>query len=359
MRISQVLVGAGPGDAVTGAALSIQALLEAGGQPSEIYGWHIDPRLADRVRPLPSFPRGEVDPGDDLVVLHVSIGQPEVSSWLRQGRERLVVCYHNISPSAAFVDPDPTFAGLLDLGRRDLVELRERTELALADSAYNAAELVALGYRDVRVSPLVYDPRRLTEVVPHPPTVNHLQEAIDGPIVLAVGQLLPHKRPDWLIQAFFALSTYLVPEASLILAGAHRLPRYTAAIRVFLRELNLGRVWLTGHVSDEELAAFYRHADVFVTASEHEGFCAPLLEAMAFDVPVLARDFAAVGETLGNGGLLLAADDPPEVMAEALATLIETPATSRALAARGRRRLADFPAGQAERTFVEHLRSLR
>jgi glycosyltransferase involved in cell wall biosynthesis len=359
MRISQVVVGAGPGDAVTGAALSIQALLAAEGQPSEVYGWHIDPRLADRVRPLTSFPRDETDPGDDLVVLHVSIGQPEVSSWLRQGRERLVVCYHNISPSAAFADHDPAFARLLDLGRQDLIEIQERTELALADSAYNAAELVALGYRDVRVSPLVYDPRRLTGITPHPPTANHLQEAIDGPIVLAVGQLLPHKRPDWLIEAFFTLSTYLVPEANLILAGAHRLPRYTAAVQVFLKELNLGRVWLTGHVSDEELAAFYRHADVFVTASEHEGFCAPLLEAMAFDVPVVARDFAAVGETLGDGGLLLAAGDPPEVMAEALAAVIETPATSQELVRRGRRRLADFPPGQAERTFVEHLRSIR
>jgi hypothetical protein len=151
MRISQVLVGAGPGDAVTGEALAIQTLLADEGLASEVYGWHIDPRMADQVHPLRSSPPSERRP-EDMVILHVSIGQPEVSSWVLEGPERLIIRYHNISPAAAFEDHDPTFARLLVLGRADLTTYRERAELALADSAYNAAELVALGYRDVRGS---------------------------------------------------------------------------------------------------------------------------------------------------------------------------------------------------------------
>ena len=62
------------------------------------------------------------------------------------------------------------------------------------------------------------------------------------------------------------------------------------------------RFWFTGPVPDEDLAAFYRWADVYVSLSEHEGFCVPLVEAMAADVPILAYAAGAVPETLGGAG---------------------------------------------------------
>ena len=68
------------------------------------------------------------------------------------------------------------------------------------------------------------------------------------------------------------------------------MPRYYAQVRALIAEFQMlpDRFWFTGPVPDEDLAAFYRWADVYVSLSEHEGFCVPLVEAMAADVPVLA-----------------------------------------------------------------------
>ncbi len=73
----------------------------------------------------------------------------------------------------------------------------------------------------------------------------------------------------------------------------------------FSDRLELRHIDFPGHVSTEELVAFYRVADVFLCMSEHEGFCAPLLEAFQMGVPVIAYDAAAVAETLGGAGILV------------------------------------------------------
>jgi glycosyltransferase involved in cell wall biosynthesis len=151
------------------------------------------------------------------------------------------------------------------------------------------------------------------------------------------------------------LTTYSRPDAHLALVGAPRLPRYTASIELLLHELHLPGAWIPGRVSDEELAAYYRRADLFVTASEHEGFCAPLLEAMAFGVPVLARSFAAVPETAGDAAVLLDPDDGPLVMAEAMDEMLGDKALRDDLVARGRRRVQDFNPEASRATVLQHL----
>ena len=91
------------------------------------------------------------------------------------------------------------------------------------------------------------------------------------------------------------------------------------ALMAEFRFLN-DRFVFTGPVSDEELAVYYRHAAVYISLSEHEGFCVPLVEAMAADVPVLAYAAAAVPDTLGGAGVQFAPKDL-EYAAELLGAL--------------------------------------
>ncbi len=86
---------------------------------------------------------------------------------------------------------------------------------------------------------------------------------------------------------------------------------YYAQVRALIAEYRMlpDRFWFTGPVPDEDLAAYYRWADAYVSLSEHEGFCVPLVEAMATDVPVLAYAAGAVPETLGGAGVLFAPKD--------------------------------------------------
>jgi glycosyltransferase involved in cell wall biosynthesis len=173
-------------------------------------------------------------------------------------------------------------------------------------------------------------------------------------MILFVGQLLPHKRPDFLLQAFHVLSTYMVPEAHLALVGPARLAPYRRALESLVGELNLD-AHITGWVNEPELAAFYRAATCFVSASEHEGVCVPLLEAMAFDVPVMARAFAAIPETMDDAGLLLPSDDGPLTLAEGMFRIVSDPGLRRELVGRGRARLEAFDPKAAKATFLTHL----
>jgi glycosyltransferase involved in cell wall biosynthesis len=355
MEIHQVVVTASPGDAITNAAFETRKLLRRDGGSSNLYARFIDPKLLGDVLPLDNFPA----PRPDLAILyHASIGQAEVTRFLLRRPEPLAMLYHNMSPAEPFAPYDPGFAALLEQGRRELEMLRERVSLPLAVSCFNAADLESHGYRDVKVAPLIVDPSRLLEVTPHPKTVRW-QGEIPGPVLLFVGQLLPHKQPHVLLQAFHALCTYLLPEAHLFLIGAPRLPRYKEVLQFFIEELNLTHCGIImSPVSEAELAAYYRRADAFVTLSEHEGFCVPLLEAMAFEKPILARACGAIPATLEDAGLMIGPDDGTLVAAEAMYEILTNEPLRKDLVERGRVRLRHFHPDKARAILLDHLSSL-
>jgi glycosyltransferase involved in cell wall biosynthesis len=358
VQFHQVLVTASPDDAISHAAFEIRDLLRQAG-PSEIFAHHIHPSVADEVLKLERLDRyPDHEPRSDVLLYHASIGDPTVHEFITARAERLVLVYHNISPAEAYASYNPSFAGLLEAGRRDLALLRDRVTLALADSAFNASELIALGYPDVRVSPLIIDSSALHSVDLDEATTNHLNTRVEGPLILFVGQILPHKRPELLVQAFHVLSTYLIPEAKLVLVGNTRISRFSEAVQTQIAELGLSGAWLTGTVPPSTLRSFYERADLFATASDHEGFCVPLLEAMSFDLPVVARATTAIPETLAGAGLLVDREDGPIVLAEALAEVITNGELRAELVRSGHGRLDAFDPDRARGTLLEHLLSV-
>ncbi|HET6810452.1 MAG TPA: glycosyltransferase [Acidimicrobiales bacterium] len=358
-RIDQLVVSAVPGDAITTAALELQPLLAQMG-PSGLYARYIHPDMEHRFE----FPeaRAALDPTGrdrDVIVYHASIGEPTLRDVLLRGPERLVVNYHNVSPAEVFRPFDAEFAGRLEAGREEVAVLAGRAVLALANSAYSAAELTAVGYKRVRVAPLLPDWQRLLSASVPTEVQHRVDTFAEGPVVLFVGQLLPHKRPDFLVQTAHVLTTYLRGDARLVLVGAARLPRYEQTVRTTVAELNLDRyVELTGAVTDAELAAWYRRADVFFSASEHEGLGIPLIEAMAFDVPVVARDRAAVPETVGDAALLLPGSGSCLLAAEAINRVLADRTLRTGMIERGRARLADFDPARSRATFRDQLTEL-
>ncbi len=356
MSVDQILVGAAPGDAVTGIALAMRDLLRLDG-PSEVYARYRDPVLAGDIHTLDELPVARRS-ADDVLVYHASIGEPDVMAFLDGRPERLVVHYHNMTPARFFRPFDKRLADLLEIGRGELAALRPRVSGALADSRYNADELEALGYHDVRVvAPPVDFPGLLSQ-----PTDPSLQRHIDlhhqGPRILFVGQLLPHKRPDVLLGAAHILRTYFDIPVFLVIAGTPRVPSYAAALQRFVVESNLAGVWLAGPQSPSRLATFFRHSDILVTASEHEGFCVPLLEAMAFGLPVVARAAAAIPETMGDAGVLLPVDAGPALFAEVIAELLDDPTLRIELETRGYERVLDFDLAQTRAAMHATVREL-
>jgi glycosyltransferase involved in cell wall biosynthesis len=355
MAVHQLLVGASPGDAVTNAALGLRSLLRRIG-PSDVFANYMEPELEGDVLPLRDLAARRAQPGD-VLVYHASIGEPDVAALLLERRERLMLVFHNIAPAAHFATVDPYLAARLAGGWVELAALAGRVDLALAVSAFNAAELAGVGYDGVEVWPLPLDPAAWLATEPDGPTAERLAREADRPLVLFVGQLHPHKRVDLLLSAFCVLQTYLTPEARLAVVGATRNVGYARGIEALARELNLD-VTFTGRVTDAELAAWYGAASAFATMSEHEGIGIPMLEAMAHGVPVVARSWAAIPETLAGAGLLLPADAGPLLVAEALECVTSDEGSRKVLIDGGRERVAALDAEAAQVAFLRHLGAL-
>lgn len=351
--IHQVLVGAGKTDAITNMARSLANVLRETGE-STIFARHPAPGLED-VHPLDEFPRQDAE----LVVFHASTGDPDVFTLLEQEVGRIVLIFHNIAPAELFDTVDPRRAEALREGWRELRKLQPKVCLAIADSTHNAECLASLGYADVTVVPAGVDAQRLQRLTPDPAMWHRLANDAQGPLITYVGQAVPHKRPEVLVQAMYLLTRHVEVFPSLAVVGPPTVPVVNAAALEQARVLRVPGCLFYGQVTDEELAALYRRSTLFVTASMHEGLCIPVLEAMAAGVPVIARAVGALPETVGSAGLLLPESAGPEHFAEAILRLMEDPDLRASLAYAGRQRLSEFSTAASEDAFRELVAGVR
>ncbi len=305
--------------------------------------------MRDEVRP---FAADESRAGD-LTIFHYALPSPMTAAFaaLPHGR---VLQYHNITPAHFFADYQPEVFRIAALGRRDLATLVGHTDVALGDSDYNRRELEALGFTRTGVMPIAVDVRRLTDAPPHPALERILDDGLTN--FLFVGRIVPNKRVDDIIRLAEVYKRLIDANYRFIFVGrTEGIPRYYAAVRALAARLQMlpERFLFTGPVTDWELAAYYRTASVYLSLSEHEGFCVPLVEAMASGVPVFAYDAGAVGETLGGAGISWSPKDL-EIAAELLGQVAFDPALRARVIERQYRRLDDF----SEDRMVERLKAL-
>jgi glycosyltransferase involved in cell wall biosynthesis len=227
------------------------------------------------------------------------------------------------------------------LGRVQLRELAGRADALAGVSEFNAGELREVSGRDAAVIPVLFDPTRLGPSGP--------AERAGPPTVLFVGRLAPHKRQDLIIRAFARFRRRHRPDARLALVGTPLSPSYRRELEQLAEGLAPGAVTFESGLSSQELAQRYRSAHVLLCLSEHEGFCIPLLEAFHFGLPVVARNAAAVGEVVGDAGVLLDHEDGLATVAELLELVVGDQELQAELRVRGQARLDHFdPARTAQ-----------
>jgi glycosyltransferase involved in cell wall biosynthesis len=299
-QVHQMLASLSFGDAISNEALRIQEILRSRGYQSEIFAESMHSAMRSRARPLWDYQ--EVSSSDNVLILHFSIGAG-VSNFAYRLPDRLLLIYHNITPARWFAPYQPRLARLCYHGRRELAIFPQQTRLALGVSEFNRAELEAMGFHPTGVLPLLQDRELLT--TPPSPTILRMFDD-DKTNFLFVGRVIPNKRFEDLIKVFYVYQKFIDPKSRLLLVGEFRgFERYFDALVRLAHELGLKDVVFTGHVDTDDLVAYCQLADLFVSLSEHEGFCAPLLEAFRFGVPVMAFDAGAVPETLSGGGVLI------------------------------------------------------
>jgi glycosyltransferase involved in cell wall biosynthesis len=336
-RVTQLLAAAAPGDAVTGQALAWDRLLRAWGHETMLVAEHVHRDLAGSVRRFD----GLDGLGEGPLILHYSIWSAVVPAAL-DAQGPLAVCYHNVTPGRLLRAFSPALADDCDRARAALPRLGPRARALVADSTFNADELASAGAVGAAVVPLLLD---------HGAPPDRAAPPAGAPSVISVGRIVPNKRLEDVIRAFAIFQREHAPEAALTLVGgAGGFERYRKALEGLARRAG-ARVRLTGWLAEDALNRAYAEGDAYLCMSEHEGFCAPLVEALAHGLPVVARDAGAVRETLGGAGIVIERD--LGLAAEALAEVVGSEGTRRGLQAAARRRLAELaPEVVAERLRV-------
>src|SRR2546430_6377965 len=324
------------GDAVGNDCLELQRIFWSAGVRSDLFASEAKPEMRAFTR---SWDELELIRGrDGLLLVHHSIGTQAVPRVLATPARKAIV-YHNITPGHYFAGLNDYLRTYADLGREQLKELAKVAEFGIADSEYNRKELEGAGVANSAVVPALVD----WEDFDRPPDPEVARELADErTAILTVGQILPHKAVHDVVAAF---AKYRESDrtAHLYLVGPTAMSgSYLDRVRGDIRRLGLeNAVTLTGSVTIEQLVAYYRGATAFLTLSEHEGFCVPLLEAMRSGLPVVANAAAAIPETLGDAGILLEGKSP-EKIAAAIERAVGDGALRRELIEKGHRRVEEF-----------------
>jgi glycosyltransferase involved in cell wall biosynthesis len=340
-----------PRDATGDHTLALRDTLRAAGYRSDIYVEAAHDDLWPEATYFEAYP-GHARP-DDLLVYQLSTASP-LAEFLLGRPERVALDYHNITPAHFYEGWEDHTTAKVTLARDQVAALAPAAVLGIADSAFNAAELRALGCPDTEVIPIL-----VTEGEAGAPARPRRAGGHDGPTVLLfVGRLSPNKAQHRLVEALWLYRRFYDPEARLHLVGPPSTPAYAEAVFELADALGLAHAVRHGvDLSAAELSSWYADADVFVCLSDHEGFCIPLLEAMRAGLPVVALGAGAVPETLGRAGVLLDSARPG-VVAAAVDRVVADPGLADALATAGRHRLGDFDPAVTRARFVQVLGAL-
>ena len=334
-EIHQILPTLAYGDAISNQGIAIRDYLRGSGFSSDIYAEHIDDQMAHEGTP---FRKRSISKHAG-VLYHHSIGS-ELTEFAIDHPGPKCLVYHNITPDRFYVSYRKDFAEILRKGREDLNRLAAYFRLSVGDSSFNILELQRAGFQQPSVLPIIVSPEKWIHDV-NGNLMNNLQDHVTN--LLFVGRISPNKCQHDLIKGFYEYIR-LDSVVRLILVGyIEQNDPYYEFLRDTIRNHGLDQhVILTGNVSESDLQAYYQTAHLIWSMSEHEGFCVPLIEAMWFDVPVLAFKSTAVPETLKTAGILFKSKEDLKAVAALAKLMVHDKPLRKMVIEAQRKRRSDF-----------------
>ena len=332
---------------MTNGMLFTQSILREIGFASEIFVEHVAPELAEKLKPYRSW---NPTPSD-VLLLHHSMGH-DLDDWIDKLPSKKILVYHNITPPEFFA-PDSPFRHYSAKGLEQLHRFRASIHSAIADSELNADDLRAAGYRNVEVIPLLVDVQALWNKPWNHELVRRESEVFT---VLFVGRIAPNKCQHELVTVATWLRRVLRRPFQVVCVGSYdETDPYFQRILAEVAAAGLSdRFHFTGKVSEADLYGWYRAAAAFLCLSEHEGFGVPLIEAMTFDLPVIACRTSNIESTLGGAGLLVTEKNLGAI-AGLLCVLADDRALRRVVVSGQRARLKEFNAYDLARRLSGYL----
>jgi glycosyltransferase involved in cell wall biosynthesis len=328
-RVAVVTSHLSLGDAVSNDVVGMCDALQRRGFEARMYagGWDFTETKVYDVSEIYEF---LTDPAD-LLIYHYSIGWNPGLELLRKLKCRTAIKYHNVTPPEFFAGISQWHEEKCLEGRLEIEEIaRAGCDIYLADSEYNREDLLLEGVAEEKcfvVAPF-HRIERLQRIEPDLDVLDKYRDGVTN--ILMVGRVAPNKGHVDLIEAFATYHHDYNRNSRLLIVGKEvpAFETYSRRLRELLTyTLSEDVVSLMGEVSDSALKAYYLLSSVFAIASEHEGFCVPLVEAMSMKVPVVAYASSAITALVGGAGFVLK-ERHPFLMAEAIDRLVRDEALS-------------------------------
>lgn len=333
-----------PYDAIGNDVRGMAAALRTAGYQVDVFAEEIEKSCADDGRVLDLHDRRRWQDSRSILIYHHSMAWPKGEELLHAAATKLVVRYHNITPARFFSRYSEAHYRACkdgDASTRRLARLPRAW--FLGDSSFNCEELVRLGAPAARTMPLApfHSTGELSRVPFDAATLDRYKDGCAN--ILFVGGLKPNKGHLRALGVLAEFRRWSNSDARLIFAGTvdPRLASYAEELAREAESMGLTRhVVFAGPVTASQLRSLYTLADVFLSLSEHEGFCVPLVEAMYFRLPIVAWGKTAVGETVGKAGLVWN-DFDAGCFAESIQAVVERGDLARQLASAGRERFQE------------------
>lgn len=309
MKVIQVTESLSLGDAVANDVVAIDSLLKDMKVCGGIFATNsnnINKKYLHKIaEPIDLIPKMNKE---DVLLFHHAIANdycykiPELPC-------KKVLIYHNITPPEFFSGLHEGLRVACQKGLEQLAFLNKSFDYCIADSEYNKQDLIKMGFNcPIFVCPVLIP----FEDYRKEPNQEIVEKYKDGKTnILFVGRLSPNKKQEDIIHAFAIYKKYYNQNSRLLLVGSDGVEEYGKLIRNYINSTGLTDVVITGSVPFADILAYYIIADLFVCLSEHEGFCVPLIEAMSFNIPILAYNSSAIPYTLGNSSIIIEHKDFP------------------------------------------------
>lgn len=352
MKVIQLLPTLAFGDAVGNDTLALMQVISQMGYETGIFAESIDERIKNKnIKPAYKVPY--MGP-DDVLIYHMSIGSA-LTYEIENFKCRKIMIYHNVTPPEFLEDYNPFTGDACRQGLKQVQYLSDKFDYCLADSEFNKQELIKMGYTcPIDVLPILI-PFDDYKKAPSKRMLRRFDD--DFTNILFTGRIAPNKKQEDVIKTFYYYKKYFNPKSRLILAGSYYgMENYYHSLKMFVERLQVEDIYFTGQIKFNEILACYHLADVFLCMSEHEGFCVPLAEAMAFNIPIIAYDSSAIGGTLGGSGILLKDKNPLEAAAM-IHQVMSRPGLKEDVVYNEKLRLKDFEHDVIQAQFEKYLKA--
>lgn len=306
-------------DAVSSYVLTLDNIFKKAGFQTNIFATHRHPQKPLKNLFSPENLYNQTTSPDTINILHYSIYDQTAEKFLNL-RGKKILIYHNITPQHFFRGYNDQLADLCAKGRNFLSKF-QGVDLAIALSDYSRKELINYGIppKKILVLPYIQEPNQFLDTGHSSTNIPHISKLqLSDQNLLFVGKIAPHKKIEDLIKSFYLYQKYFQPNTHLHIAGLLGNDLYEDELRHLISQLEITqKVIFHGKTPNYLLEALYQSADAFITMSEHEGFCVPIIEAMSHQLPVIAFESSAIAGTLGSGGVQIPHKDPG-LIAEAI-----------------------------------------